>query len=92
MIPIVAALSYEALKALAKGKGKCIAFIRAPGLWMQKFTTKEPDDEMLEVAIVAFKRVLEMDERPVPKNVVWCAEFPQGEGTWKEFDGFYFCY
>jgi len=38
------------------------------------------------------KRVLEMDERPVPKNVVWCAEFPQGEGTWKEFDGFYFCY
>ncbi len=62
MIPIVAALSYEALKALAKGKGKCIAFIRAPGLWMQKFTTKEPDDEMLEVAIAAFKRVLEMDE------------------------------
>ena len=62
MIPLVAAVSYEALKALARDDSKLAAFIKKPGLWMQKFTTREPDDEMLEVAIAAFKRVLEMDE------------------------------
>ena len=38
------------------------------------------------------KKLLETDIRPVPKNVIWCAEFPQGSGTWLHSDGIYFCY
>ncbi len=62
MIPIVAGISYEALKLLARGENRCARFLRKPGLAMQRFTTREPDESMLEVAIAAFKRVLEMEE------------------------------
>ena len=60
-LPIVAGLSYELLKALSKTD--CFVFypLKVPGLLLQKVTTREPDDDMLEVAITAFKKVLEMD-------------------------------
>lgn len=38
------------------------------------------------------KRLLESSVRPMPANVVWCAEFPQGNGTWLHTSGIYFCY
>lgn len=38
------------------------------------------------------KKLLETDIRPVPENVIWCAEFPQGTGTWLHRNGIYFCY
>ena len=38
------------------------------------------------------KKLLEADTRPVPDNVIWCAEFPQGTGTWLYSNGIYFCY
>ena len=41
-------------------KGWCRALI-APGLWLQKITTKEPDEEQLEIAIVALKEALVYD-------------------------------
>lgn len=61
LLPIVAGLSYELLKGLAKTD--CFIFypLKVPGLLLQRVTTKEPDDQMLEVAITAFKRVMEMD-------------------------------
>ncbi len=61
ILPIVAGLSYELLKALAKTE--CFIFypLKVPGLLLQRITTKEPNDEMLEVAICAFKTVMEMD-------------------------------
>ena len=62
MIPIVAGISYEALKLLAREDSGIAKFFRKPGLAMQKFTTREPDEGMLEVAIAAFNRVLEMEE------------------------------
>ena len=60
-LPIVAGLSYELLKGLAKTD--CFIFypLKLPGLLLQRLTTKEPDDKMLEVAITAFNKVLEMD-------------------------------
>lgn len=63
-LPIVAGLSYELLKALAKTENPIFYPLKAPGLLLQRLTTKEPDDSMLEVAITAFKTVLEMDENP----------------------------
>ncbi len=44
-LPLVAGVSYEVLKLLAKGDNWFVKIIRAPGLWLQKLTTKEPDDD-----------------------------------------------
>ncbi len=64
LLPVVAGLSYELLKALSKTN--CFIFypLKVPGLLLQRITTKEPDDAMLEVAIKAFNSVMEMDENP----------------------------
>ena len=61
-LPVVAAVSYELLKLLAKSDCLFVRILRAPGMLLQKLTTREPDDDMLEVAIVAFKTVLEMEQ------------------------------
>ncbi len=63
-IPIVAGLSYEALKLFAKFDNALTKVLKAPGLLLQKLTTREPDDEMIEVAIAAFTTVLKMEEDP----------------------------
>lgn len=60
-IPVVAGLSYELLKFLAKTSNPIFLPLKLPGMALQKITTKEPDDDMLEVAITAFKKVMEMD-------------------------------
>ncbi len=61
-LPIVAGLSYELLKGLSKTD--CFIFypLKVPGLLLQRITTREPSDDMLEVAITAFSKVLEMDK------------------------------
>ncbi len=64
LIPVVSGVSYEVLKFLAKFDNPFVRALKAPGLLLQKLTTREPDDSMVEVAIVAFKTVLEMDENP----------------------------
>ncbi len=61
LLPLVAGLSYELLKALSKTTNPVFYPIKLPGLLLQRITTREPDDQMLEVAITAFKKVLEMD-------------------------------
>ncbi len=55
-IPLVAGLGYEVLKLTAKHRNNFIFLaLSQPGLWLQRITTKEPDDEQLEVAITALK-------------------------------------
>ncbi len=63
-VPVVAGISYEILKLLAKSDCLFVRILRAPGMALQMLTTKEPDDDMLEVAIAAFKRVQAMDADP----------------------------
>ncbi len=60
-IPVVAGISYELLKLLAKSDCLAARILRAPGMWLQKLTTKQPTLDMLEVAIVAFNTVMAMD-------------------------------
>jgi uncharacterized protein YqhQ len=56
LVPIVAGISYEAIKASAKNPDHpVVKFFIAPGLALQRITTQEPDDSMLEVAIIALK-------------------------------------
>lgn len=63
-IPLVAGLSYEIQQLLAKFDNLFVRVLKAPGLWLQKITTKEPDDKMLEVSLAAFTTVLELDKNP----------------------------
>jgi uncharacterized protein YqhQ len=61
-LPLISGIAYEWLKFSARHESTWWARILvAPGLAMQKLTTREPDDEMVEVAIAALERVLEED-------------------------------
>lgn len=57
-IPIVVSLSYELIKFAGRHDNILTKIISAPGLWLQRFTTQEPDDSMIEVAIAAVTPVL----------------------------------
>ena len=61
LLPVVAGLSYELLKLLAKTKSPLVFPLKVPGFLLQLLTTREPNDEMLEVAIASFSAVYEMD-------------------------------
>lgn len=63
LLPLVAGISYEFLKLT--GKYQRHWFMRmasAPGMWLQKLTTREPDNDQIEVAIIALNSVLDADE------------------------------
>ena len=57
-IPIVSGISYEIIKFLGKYDNKLTKIVAYPGMMLQKITTKEPDDEQLEVALTALKAVI----------------------------------
>jgi len=57
-LPLVAGISYEIIKFAGKSKNKCITWFNAPGKWLQRFTTREPDDSQIEVAIASLKAVI----------------------------------
>ncbi len=62
LLPVITGISYEILKLLAHFHGPISKVFKAPGMLLQKvFTTREPDIEMVEVAIAAFKAAMEMD-------------------------------
>ncbi|MDE3393000.1 DUF1385 domain-containing protein [Clostridioides difficile] len=58
-VPIVAGLSYEVIRVLGKYDNGFTKIIAYPGMMLQYFTTKEPDDEQLEVALEALKAVVD---------------------------------
>lgn len=58
LLPVVAGLSYEMIKIAGRSKNRFVALLIQPGLWLQKITTREPDDSQLEVAIASLKAVL----------------------------------
>jgi uncharacterized protein YqhQ len=67
LLPLIAGIAYEWLKFGARHEGSWwVKALLLPGLAMQKLTTREPDDDMIEVAIAALKRVLREDGLPVP--------------------------
>ncbi len=70
LLPLITGVSYECLKFLAKFDNKFVRILKAPGLLLQKgLTTREPTEDMVEVAIAAFKKVLEMDaDETVPET------------------------
>lgn len=59
LVPIIAGISYEIIKWAGRNDNFVVRAVSAPGLALQLVTTKEPDDDMIEVAIEALKGVLE---------------------------------
>lgn len=66
LLPLVAGTGYELLKLSSRNMNKIVVrWLVAPGLWVQKLTTREPDDAQLEVAIRALQAVLAGKEQVV---------------------------
>lgn len=59
LIPVIAGISYEVLKLAGRSENTIINLLSRPGLAIQKLTTKEPDDSMIEVAIQAVEAVFD---------------------------------
>ncbi|MBE6993876.1 MAG: DUF1385 domain-containing protein [Ruminococcaceae bacterium] len=62
LVPVVVGISYEVNRAVGRMDNGLSRVLTAPGLFMQRFTTVEPDDSMIEVAIEAIRRVIPQGE------------------------------
>lgn len=59
LLPVISGISYELIRFAGSSDNPFIALLSKPGLWLQGLTTKEPDDEMLEVAIASVEAVFD---------------------------------
>ena len=59
LIPVIAGVSYEFIKFAGSSNSKVMAVLSRPGFWLQGLTTREPDEEMLEVAIKSVEAVFD---------------------------------
>lgn len=59
LIPVIAGLSYELLRAAGRTENRLIQVLSKPGLWMQRLTVREPDDEMIQVGIASVEAVFD---------------------------------
>jgi uncharacterized protein YqhQ len=67
LIPVIAGISYELLRFGARHRDSlAIRWLFEPGIWVQKITTKQPTDDMLEVAIVSVEQALLADGEALP--------------------------
>ena len=62
LLPVVVGITYEINRWVGRHDGALSRILSAPGMWMQNFTTNEPDDSMIEVAITAVQAVLPEEE------------------------------
>lgn len=61
LLPVIAGLSYEIIRFAAKHRGSLFAVMTAPGLWLQRITTKNPSDDQVECAIDALNQAMELE-------------------------------
>jgi uncharacterized protein YqhQ len=67
LIPVIAGISYELLRFGARHRAsRIVRWLFQPGIWVQKITTKQPTDDMLEVAIVSLEQALLADGEVLP--------------------------
>lgn len=64
LIPICCGLGYELIRICGRYDNLLTKIIAAPGLWIQRLTTKEPTDDMIEIAIASVKGALDMNDEP----------------------------
>ncbi len=59
LVPVIAGVSYEFIRLAGRSNSKLLYILSKPGFWLQGLTTKEPDDEMIEVAIQSVEAVFD---------------------------------
>ena len=59
LVPVIAGISYEIIRLAGRSDNVIIRIISEPGMWMQRLTTKEPDEEMVKVAIASVEAVFD---------------------------------
>ena len=62
LLPIIAGVSYEIIRFAAKHRGSLFALMTAPGLWLQRITTKPPSDEQAQCAITALDQAMSLEK------------------------------
>lgn len=62
IVPLVAGVSYEVIRLAGRSENILVDLLSKPGLWMQKLTTKEPDESMIEVGIASVEAVFQWEE------------------------------
>lgn len=89
LLPVVAGISYELIKLSANSDNCVLGWAVKPGLWLQKLTTREPEPDMLEVAIESAKAVLPLDKIPAgsPDYLHKEETVENSEATQNEFVG-----
>ena len=67
LLPLIAGLAYEVIRFAGKhSDNRFLMGMLAPGMWLQRLTTRQPDDEQVEVSIRALQRVLEREQAETP--------------------------
>ncbi len=84
LLPLICGIGYEIIRVCGKHNNLFTKIIAAPGLWLQRLTTKEPDDDMIEVAIASLKAVLpeyqeKAEEKPIDLDLSDIPEVPDEE-------------
>jgi uncharacterized protein YqhQ len=77
LLPVISGISYELIRFAGSSDNPVIGLLSKPGLWLQGLTTKEPDAEMLEVAIASVEAVFDWQD-------YLDREFGAGAGTGEE--------
>ena len=62
LLPVIAGVSYEIIRFAARHRGSLFALMTAPGLWLQRITTKPPSDEQAQCAIVALDHAMALEK------------------------------
>jgi uncharacterized protein YqhQ len=70
LLPFIAGLAYELIRFAGKHQNRVVMTILAPGLWLQRLTTREPSLEQLEVSIRALREVLQLENAGTGENRV----------------------
>jgi uncharacterized protein YqhQ len=63
LLPVIAGVAYEIIRFAAKHRGSLFALMTAPGLWLQRITTKPPSDEQAQCAIDALDHAMSMEKK-----------------------------
>ena len=62
LLPVIAGVSYEIIRFAAKHRGSLFALMTAPGLWLQRITTRPPSDDEAQCAIVALEKAMSLEK------------------------------
>jgi len=63
LLPVIVGLSYELIRYAARKRNGLMALLTAPGLWLQRITTKDPSDEQTSIAIRALDGAMELEQK-----------------------------